>query len=273
MTVAILSILGLAILFLWLVFPALRRHSDRAILRGLHIAHRGLHDASNGIPENSLAAFKKAVTQGFAIENDIHLTADGEVVVFHDDTLERMCGVSGRVEDMTLAELKKLRLFNSDETIPTLQECLEVVAGKVPLLIEFKCPNFRATPLCRAADRILAEYTGTYFVQSFFPPVLLWYRLHRRTVCRGQLASAFVGEAFYKRLLGCLVFNVLARPDFVSYEYTYAAHPMRRFTTWLGAFSVCWTLQSQQELEDAKKIFSAFIFEQFIPKDGSKFYR
>lgn len=270
MIVALLIIAGLVLLLLWLIFPAPRRHRDRALLKNLRIAHRGLHNNGAGIPENSLAAFRRAVKYGFAIENDIHLTADGEVVVFHDDTLERMCGVPGRVEEMTLAELKALHLGDTGETIPTLRECLETVAGRVPLLIEFKCVGLKAAPLCKAADRILSEYTGKYFVQSFYPAVLLWYRRHCKKVCRGQLASGFRGEALYKRLLGCLIFNVFARPDFVSYEHTYASHPMRRLVTWLGAFPVGWTFQNQQELDLVKKEFHTYIFEWFIPESSGK---
>ena len=160
-------LLLLLALFLFLVFPSLRRHPHRDVLKGAFIAHRGLHDDKR--PENSLSAFRAAAEAGYIIENDIHLTADGEVVVFHDDTLTRMCGVEGRIEEMTLAQLKALRLRDSDEEIPTLQECLDVVDGRVPLLIEFKCQNARTcTPLCEAADKILKEYKGLYFINEFF---------------------------------------------------------------------------------------------------------
>lgn len=267
--IAVFIVLGVLVLLcallLVLVFPARRRHPHRALLDGAFIAHRGLHDDT--LPENSLAAFQAAVKAGYIIENDIHLTADGEVVVFHDDNPRRMCGVEGRIEQMTLAELKALRLKDSDRQIPTLKECLDAVDGQVPLLIEFKCPNARTcTPLCEAADKILAEYKGLYFVQSFYPPVLRWYRRHRPDVCRGQLASAFPGEGLVKRLLGCMVFNCLSRPDFVSYEHRFAAHPCRRLVSRLGAFPVGWTFQSQEELTRHRTDFRTYIFEGFIPK-------
>lgn len=128
-------LLFLAILYLWAILPSRRNHSKLKHLKGLHIAHRGLHDNQNGIPENSLSAFKKAVNIGYAIENDIHLSSDGEVVVFHDDNILRMCGINKKINNMTLGEIKELRLLNTSETIPTLKECLDVVDGKVPLLI------------------------------------------------------------------------------------------------------------------------------------------
>ena len=256
--------IAILLLFLFLIFPAPRRHPAREVLNGRFIAHRGHHNINKKIPENSIAAFFAAVEQGYIIENDIHLTSDGEVVVFHDDTLKRMCGVDGKIEDKTLSELKKLRLGNTDENIPTLDECLEVVNGRVPLLIEFKvCGNSRA--LCEAADRILSKYKGEYFIQSFFPQVPMWYRKHRKDICRGQLATTFKGEAVYKRMLGCMLFNFLSRPDFVAYEHTYASHPMRRLVTKLGAFPVCWTLKNQKELKEGRKSFSTYIFENFRP--------
>ena len=142
--------------WLFLIFPSLRRHPDLELLSGMYIAHRGLHDLLPDTPENSLVAFKEAAALDFAIENDIHVTADGEVVVFHDDTLLRMCGDERTVENCTLEELKKLRLGDTDHTIPTLRECLDAVDGRVPLLIEFKALSIKtAERLCIAADKIL----------------------------------------------------------------------------------------------------------------------
>lgn len=260
----LLIIAAVLLLFLFLVFPAPRRHPAREQLHGKYIAHRGLH--RQGIPENSLDAFCAAAEQGYIIENDIHLTADGEVVVFHDDTLKRMCGVDEKLEEKTLAELKELRLGDTDAQISTLRECLAAVGGRVPLLIEFKVVDGNATALCEAADKVLADYTGEYFVQSFYPQVLLWYRRHRKDVCRGQLAAPFRGEKLQRRMLGHMLFNFLARPDFVAYEHSGAKNVMRRLVTALGAHPVCWTLRSQSELETARKFFKTYIFENFIPQ-------
>ncbi len=261
--IVVLSLLGL---YLFMIFPAIRRHSDRKILDGLYIAHRGLHDAESGIPENSLLAFERAVMAGFAIENDIHLTKDGEVVVFHDDELQRLCGVHGRPEEMTLAELKELSLGDTDEKIPTLRECLDVIDGKVPLLIEFKIKSGSSAPLCSAADRILREYNGKYFVQSFYPFVLSWYKKNRKEVLRGQLAAKFNGDKLHMRMLGMLLFNCLARPDFVSYEYETKGAFGRRICTLLGAFPVGWTFEKQEAIDASKNDFRSYIFEGFLPR-------
>ncbi len=258
-------VMALAILFLFLNFPNLRRHSDRELLNGLYVAHRGLHGLLDNTPENSLNAIKRAVELGFAVEIDIHLTRDGEVVVFHDDTLNRVCGVDGKVEDKTLKELKQLRLFGTDCEIPTLQECLDTVKGKVPLLIEFKCVSLKCDALCRVTDNILSEYNGKYFIQSFYPTVLYWYKKHRKDICRGQLATTFKGEAFYKRLSGALLLNFLGRPDFVSYEHRFKGYFFFKAVKKLGAFPIGWTFQSQSDLDGAKSAFNAYIFEGFLP--------
>ena len=256
----------LLLLWLFLIFPSLRRHPDRQLLSGMFIAHRGLHDLLPETPENSLAAFDEAARLGFAIENDIHLTADGEVVVFHDDTLERMCGDSRRVEDCTLEEMKRLRLGDTDMTIPTLLECLSLINGRVPLLIEFKSGSIEnAEKLCAAADRILSGYRGKYFVQSFYPPVLGWYRRNSREVCRGQLATSFKKDKLPRRIAGLLLFNFISRPDFVSFDHECADSFSRRAATLLGAFPVGWTFRNEAELENGRKSFKTYIFENFLP--------
>ncbi|MBQ8004802.1 MAG: glycerophosphodiester phosphodiesterase [Clostridia bacterium] len=263
-------LIGLIVLlftvFVFMIAPAKRKHEDRKILKGLFIAHRGLHDASRQVPENSIAAFRAAAEKGYAIENDIHLTKDGRVVVFHDDDLYRMCSIKARPEDMTLEELKKLRLGGTDEAIPTLEECLEVIDGRVPLLIEFKCKSGSAAPICIAADAILRGYNGKYFVQSFYPPVLSWYKRNRKDVMRGQLSSAFKGDKLHMRMLGCLLFNFMSRPDFVSYDFKYAKEPSRLFCGLLGAFPVGWTFKDQKDIESCRKQFDAYIFEGFLPE-------
>ena len=265
-TILIIAVL-LCALFLFLIFPTCRRHAARRDMAGRYIAHRGLHDLSENTPENSLAAFQVAIDRGYAIEIDIHLTADGEVVVFHDDDTVRMCGESHVIEDTTLAELKSLRLANTNESIPTLQECLALVGGQVPLLIEFKCMSKTCEALCRKANEILSAYNGVYWVQSFYPFVLSWYRRYRKDVCRGQLSAGFYKDEIQKRLLGCLVFNVLARPDFVSYSHEDANHPCRKLCTWLGAFPVGWTFRTKEALGQCRKEFSTYIFEGFVPDE------
>ncbi len=258
-------LVGLILVFLILISPSDRKHPKIGMLRGAYIAHRGLHDKSKSIPENSLSAFEQALKHGFPIEIDIHLTKDNKVVVFHDEKLERMCGSEGSVEEKTLEELRTLRLLDSDEKIPTLEETLNLVNGKQFLLIEFKVKN-NAKQLCRAASEILSQYKGDYFVQSFYPQVLGWYKFHNRTVCRGLLAAKFQNEGLAKRLLGNMLLNFIAKPDFIAYKLEDSDALMRRLVVWLGAESLGWTFRSAKTLEEKKRHFNGFIFENFLPE-------
>ena len=108
---------------------------------GMNIAHRGLYTADQSIPENSIAAFSNACENGYGMELDVQLSADGQVVVFHDDDLNRMCGVDSRVNALTFKELKKLSLKGSDQHIPLFSDVLETVNGKTPLIVELKTCN------------------------------------------------------------------------------------------------------------------------------------
>lgn len=251
--------------FIFCSMPSIYRHKDLDCIKGKYIAHRGLHNIKEGVPENSLPAFKRARDMGLAIENDIHLTKDNRVVVFHDDDLKRVCGVNKKVEELTLNELKEYNLFETGEKIPTLEECLEVVDGKTPLLIEFKAVGGNAEKLVIAANEILKNYKGQYLIQSFYPQVLFYYRKYNKKVCRGFLATAFKGEAFYKRLSGALLYNFIARPHFVSYEHKFHNYFFLKLNKMLGAFVIAWTFHSKTEVLKIKKEFKAYIFEDFIP--------
>ena len=262
-----LSLMLLFLLAMWFTLPSLRGHPALIVLKTYrYIAHRGLHDEKKGIPENSMTAFRLAVEKGYPIETDLHLTADGEIVLFHDQTLERMCGVGKKPEEMTLTELKALSLAGTAEKIPTLGEFLALVDKKVPVLLEFKAEGFSVGKLCRAADKLLSRYRGVYFIQSFQPAVPAWYRFHRPSVCRGQLSAAFRDRNFGMRFLGDLGFNVFCRPDFISYEQETSSHPMRRLSAFYGAYQVGWTFPKQEEIDAKAKIFDTFIFEGFEPE-------
>ncbi len=266
MLIAFSIVAVLCLIYVFLIFPSGRKHSDLKLLKNKYIAHRGLHSIKPDIPENTMAAFRSAADSGYIIENDIHLTRDGEVVVFHDDNLNRMCGVDKKIAELTLAEIKECRIKGAEMQIPTLSEALKVINGKVPLLIEFKANAKNYKRLCEAANKVLKEYNGKYFVQSFHPFVLGWYKKHRPDILRGQLASAFCGEELYKQLAGNLLFNFISRPDFVSYDHLYKNKLSRRLCTLFGAYPVGWTFKSQAEIDASRHDFCTYIFETFIPR-------
>ena len=144
--------------FAFLVAPGRATRAQKAPFLCRNYAHRGLHTEDGSVPENSLPAFRAAAEAGYAVEMDVHLTADDRLVVFHDDKLERMCGVQGVIDDFTLAELRALRLGKTDCVIPTFAEALEALGGRVPLLLEIKRGHDNRR-LCALTLEALRTYT------------------------------------------------------------------------------------------------------------------
>lgn len=263
-----------ALLYLLMIMPRMIHKADKTPFMGVLYAHRGLHDNASDAPENSLAAFRKAVEAGYGIEFDVQLSKDKVPVVFHDFTLKRICGMDGKVCDYTYEELSKFPLCDSKERIPRLDEVLRLTDGHVPLIIEYKI-EWMETHVCRVADQILQNYQGAYCIESFNPLGLIWYRKNRPAVMRGQLADAFYTRKEYKGvlylLLQNLLLNFLAKPDFVAYNHKEAKRLSRRLCRNLYRnTSVAWTIKSEEELVKAGKEFDLFIFDSFIPACGSK---
>ena len=255
------------IIYLILIKPQSVRGVDMTPY-GKRFAHRGLWDQKS--PENSLAAFQKAVDAGYGIEFDIHKTRDGHVVVFHDDTLVRMCGVEGKIEDKTLAELRELRLKGTDQGIPTLQEMLALVDGRVPLLVELKGAALD-TSLCPVADAILSQYKGAYLIESFNPLLVRWYRKNRPDVVRGQLFCNLLkekkGNKLFYFLITVLATNVLAKPHFLAYGQESVHNLSFMICKYLyRAPAFVWTVRAKEQIPDAKRD-EGIIFEGFIPED------
>jgi len=264
----LITIVVIFLICIFMVAPRMINRADRTPFYGRHYAHRGLFDNDSEAPENSLAAFQKAVDAGYGIELDVQLSKDDKLVVFHDATLKRMCGVDGKVWDYTLEELKQFTLANSNETIPTFEEYLNVVDGKVPFILEFKLDRAQ-TRVCELANEVLKDYKGVYCIESFHPLALLWYRKNRPDVLRGQLCEEFFRNETYKgkilfMILPYLPFNFLTRPDFIAYNHLHAHNISRRICKALGALSVAYTIKSVEEYEKSKKHFELFIFDSCI---------
>ena len=259
----------LCFLYLAAIMPQLKKPDSLKILSNhRYYAHRGLHDNKSDAPENSLLAIQRAADAGYGIELDVQLSKDGIPVIFHDFTLKRICRTNLRVSELTLSELKSLRLFSSDETIPTLKQVLDVVDGRVPLIIEYKLEDFHCN-VCKISDTLLREYNGPYCIESFHPLAVYWYRKNRPQVVRGQLSSNFLREGelspalFFVRHL---LFNFLTRPTFVAYNCIDKHSVSRRLCRRLYKNpSVAWTIHSEKELADNRSNFDWFIFEGFCP--------
>ena len=147
-----------------------------SLLTTRRIAHRGLHD-NKTIPENSLAAFRNAVEHGYGVELDVYLTDDGTLIVHHDPSLKRTCGVKIHPEKIDSSHLENYRLMNTDETIPRLKDVLELVDGKIGLVIEIKTTR-KVDAVCAAVRDMLKDYKGEYWIESFDPRIVRWWHEH-----------------------------------------------------------------------------------------------
>ncbi|MCL2736849.1 MAG: hypothetical protein FWD75_09530 [Propionibacteriaceae bacterium] len=249
-----------------------RRRVDLDPFQSTYIAHRGLFDNERDYPENTLAAFSRAVDAGYGIELDVRRTKDGKIVIAHDAGLERICGRRVAISDITYDELRRHRVLASRQRVPLLSEVLDVVAERVPLIVEIK-PDLGYTQTCVRTDAELRTYSGTYCVESFDPRVLWWYRRHRPWVIRGQLSEDFSnGDGTGIRPLDWALTNMLFTPvtwpDFIAYNWEHATKSILHF--WrrvLRCPLAAWAITSQAQLDRVKEDFSAFIFDGFIPDE------
>lgn len=267
-TIIIIFIL-LFLLILFMILPRIHK-PDLTILNGYYYAHRGLHDGNKSIAENSIQAFKLACDQGYGYELDVQLTKDGQVVVFHDETIDRMTTYTGNVRDFTYEELKSMDLANTGGHIPLFTEVLSIMNGKAPIVVEIKIHE-NTSKVCTAVQTILDDYTGPYCIESFNPFALQWYKQNRPNIIRGQLSTNLLVEEQGHRigyfLVTNLLVNVLGRPDFIAYDKNYSRKWARRLVcNVFGALAVAWTIRSQKQLDQAHKDFQLFIFEKFTPK-------
>lgn len=268
--VAILIVAAvLTVFYLLLIMPRMIHKPDPKPYLNVLYAHRGLHNNETQAPENSLAAFQKAVDAGYGIELDVQLSRDKVPVVFHDFTLKRMCGVEGKVEDYTYEQLQQFQLAQSSQRIPRFEEVLKLVDGRVPLIVELKIERF-STEVCPLVDQLLHDYPGVYCIESFNPLGLKWYRDHRPEVFRGQLSEQFLKSKNLRKplyfLLQNLLFNFISKPDFIAYNHRHAnALSLRICHRMYHNVAAAWTIKSQAELDAARKEFDIFIFDSFIP--------
>lgn len=264
-----LLLLTLPALYLTSLMTRPGKRPDYSPLKKHLYAHRGLHNNDTDAPENSMAAFQKAVAAGYGIEFDVQLTKDRIPVVFHDETLTRVCGVDGNVRDYTYEELQQFTLCNSNERIPLFEDFLKLIHGQVPLIVEIKIHE-NADEVCSRVDAILKDYQGVYCMESFHPLAVRWYKKHRPEVVRGQLSSNFnkpeKRESLSMFLVHYLLTNFLCQPDFIAYDHKHKYNLSRLICKYLyRSLSVAWTIRSQEELDHCLNDFDLFIFEGFEP--------
>ncbi len=265
-------ILILVILGLLYLLTLLGRQNQEAWnkLEGWSYAHRGLH--GNGVPENSMAAFRLALEKGYGIELDLHLLSDGGLAVIHDAKLKRTTGAEGDIEDLTAADLENYRLEGTGETIPQFYQVLELFGGRAPMIVELKAERGNHAALCAAACAALEGYDGPYCIESFDPRCILWLRQNRPDIIRGQLAENFLrskGGSLstpLRFLLTNLTMNFLTRPDFIAYNFRdrKGISPELARKIW-GVRPVSWTLRAKEDYDTAVAEGRIPIFENFEP--------
>jgi glycerophosphoryl diester phosphodiesterase len=225
------------------------------------LAHRGFHDIRRGRPENTLAAFDAAVDARYAIECDLHVSADGVPVVFHDNDLERLTGEPASIRDRTAAELGDLRVAGTGEWIPTLDELLALTAGRVPLVMELKHIAGRDAGLAWGVVERLRRYAGPAALMSFEPALLAEVTAADPNLPRGLIAAGGWREG-PRHLKTALTLGV----DFVSYAVDDLPTPMpiiaRRL---LNIPLICWTVRTKPQFQKAKTWADQITFEGFAP--------
>ncbi len=245
-------------------------HPGLQSLQGWSYAHRGLH--KQGVPENSMAAFRAALDHGFGIELDIHLMKDGSLGVIHDCSLKRTAGADVNITELTAEDLPNYPLEGTDQIIPLFPQVLELFAGKAPLVIELKADGNNHLELVHTAMKALEGYRGAYCVESFDPRCIRDLKVHYPDVIRGQLAADFAKEKKKfnpaKFALTHNLLNFLTQPDFISYCYgdrnnTPSNAICRKF--W-GIQGVAWTLRDSQLHKEAVSDGWLPIFEDYIPE-------
>ena len=265
----IIAILSLLLLYTLLV-RGRKGHPGLEALRGWAYAHRGLH--GDGIPENSMAAFRAALEAGYGIELDIHLLKDGSLAVIHDHALARTTGCDGKIEDLTADQLANYPLESTGETIPNFRDVLALYAGKAPLIIELKAIDGNHAALCEAACKAMEGYEGPWCMESFDPRCIRWLKKNYPSVIRGQLTENFFASknelpAALKFILRHNLVNFLTVPDFVSYKFADRKHTITNAIcrkVW-DAQGVSWTIKTQEEFDTAVKEGWLPIFEGFTP--------
>ena len=256
--------------YLFASAPGIHKKTKWQHLTGWDYAHRGLYDNEHGIPENSMAAFRRAVDKGYGIELDVHLTADNQLVVFHDDTLTRMCGMNKKISSFLYSDLMQLRLLGTEEGIPLFKDVLELIDGKVPLIIELKVDGSNQNLLCPLVWQLLSRYKGDYCIESFHPFVLQWFKRHEPQVVRGQLSCNFFKENPHCDvvlfLMSNLMTNFFTHPDFIAYKYLDLDNPAVIYNRKLfQIMTVVWTIPGKPTYDRFKNKVDAMIFEGFEP--------
>ena len=231
------------------------------------IAHRGFHNDSLGIPENSIKAFERAIEHNVGIELDITVLKDGTIICFHDNNLLRMTGINEFVYNLNYEDVKDVNLNNSNEIIPRFVDVLNYINGRVPLLVEIKAhrEHKRVLPLI---GEMIDNYIGDIAVFSFSPLIVFWLKNNYPNIIRGQLTSFFDEKPKMinpvKALLKRMVFNNFTKPDFISYNSINLPNQYADKAKDAGLTVISYTASNNDEYLRIKKLYDNIVFEGFM---------
>lgn len=228
------------------------------------IAHRGLYNNTT-IPENSLSAFKTAIAKGYAIEIDVQLSQDGELVIFHDHDLERITGQSGKIKDTVYTQPQQYKLLQTLETIPTLKQTLDLVQGQVPLFIEIKNSG-EAGLLEQKVHQLLRGYQGPVMIVSFNAKSLEWFRLNAPDLYRGQNLPLEEWHSFslFTICRHSLINCKISKPHIIIYNALKFPRLLVRILSWFKPL-IAYNVTSLETASALKDMTTNIIFDQFEP--------
>ena len=272
--IAGIAVLVLFVVYLLLILPSRADKDAFAPFQGLMAAHRGLYEKDQSVPENSLEAFRRAAENGCGVELDVQLSKDGAVVVFHDDTVDRMTTEKGRVDSFTLKELQAMPLMGTEHRMPLFTDVMAVLDGVSPTIVELKStPNY--PELCEKTLAILRTLRGPYCVESFDPRIVRWFYKNAPDLTRGQLTEAY---SYWRKaglpvwrcvLMHTLFINFLTHPQFIAFGR--GRRPLCMLLgRAIGAKTVFWTERPDSDHETLAKRYDCRIFEHYRPETHYK---
>jgi glycerophosphoryl diester phosphodiesterase len=233
------------------------RETELRALIARPFAHRGLH--GQGRIENSRAAFEAAIEARHGIELDVQASRDGQAMVFHDERLERLAEHDGPICGLAQRELERIRLRDSDETIPSLAEVLALIAGRAPLLIEVKAPGREVGALSRAVAAALRGYIGPVAVMSFNPEVGRWFARHEPARLRGLVVTE-KGRKWRGWLTRRLALW-RSKADFLAYDIRDLPSAFAESAQRKGLRVLTWTVRSMKDRARAAEHADQIIYE------------
>lgn len=231
------------------------------------LSHRGMFNKE--YPENTIGAFQNAVDHHYGCELDVQMTTDGTLVVFHDYDMKRLTGVEGDIRQKSYDEIKNLKIHGSKYNIPTFEEVLKVVNGKVPLLIELK-HHKPIGEMERKVRDALRNYQGQYAIESFNPMIVHWFYKNAPEIVRGQLSCTFKEDEvnpILKKLLHALCFIKFNHSQFLAYDVDDIDKNKKVLKVKKKMPVIMWTVKDSNRLQTLKQYFDNYIFEGYIPDE------